>query len=90
MPAIVCHGLTKRYGKVTALDGLDLTVEGNAIFGFLGPNGAGKTTCLRILTGLSRPTSGDLPPLPVPLVKLVPTTSWLQVPVADNEVSCAA
>jgi ABC-2 type transport system ATP-binding protein len=58
LAAIVCHALTKRFGTFTALDGLDLNVEENAIFGFLGPNGAGKTTCLKILTGLSRPTSG--------------------------------
>lgn len=58
MPAIECRGLTKRFGGVTAVDGLDLTVEDNAIFGFIGPNGAGKTTCLKMLTGLSRPTEG--------------------------------
>ncbi|MEW6034203.1 MAG: ABC transporter ATP-binding protein [Chloroflexota bacterium] len=58
MPAIRCQGLTKRYGKITALDSLDLTVEEGVIFGFLGPNGAGKTTTLRLLTGLGRPTGG--------------------------------
>jgi ABC-2 type transport system ATP-binding protein len=57
-PAVRCWGLVKRYGKVTALDGLDLVVEPGQVFGFLGPNGAGKTTTLRILLGLVRPTRG--------------------------------
>ncbi len=57
--AIRCQGLTKRFGKLTALDGLDLQVSPGKIVGFLGPNGAGKTTTLRILAGLSRATSGQ-------------------------------
>ncbi|HET7037959.1 MAG TPA: ABC transporter ATP-binding protein [Thermomicrobiaceae bacterium] len=57
-PAIACQHLVKRYGAVTALAGLDLSVPAGSIFGFLGPNGAGKTTTLRILTGLAEPTSG--------------------------------
>jgi ABC-2 type transport system ATP-binding protein len=52
------ENLHKHYGAVHALDGLNMTVEQGAIYGFLGPNGAGKTTTLRILTGLARPTSG--------------------------------
>ena len=56
--AIVCHGLVKRYGTVTALDHLDLEVPAGSLFGFLGPNGAGKTTTIRLLTGLAWPTSG--------------------------------
>jgi len=58
MNAIVIDGLTKRYGTVLALDGLDLTVEKGVVFGFLGPNGAGKTTTLRIVAGVSNPTTG--------------------------------
>ncbi len=58
MQAVKCQGLTKYYGKVVALDKLDLSVEENIIFGFLGPNGAGKTTTLKVLTGLARPTGG--------------------------------
>jgi ABC-2 type transport system ATP-binding protein len=51
-------GLVKRYGKVTALDGLDLAVPQGAILGLLGPNGAGKTTAVRILTTLLEPDGG--------------------------------
>jgi ABC-2 type transport system ATP-binding protein len=54
-----CAGLTKRYRGVTALDGLDLTVQPGQVFGFLGPNGAGKTTTLRILLGLVTPSAGQ-------------------------------
>ena len=58
MEAIRIIGLHKNFGRVKALDGLDLTVEEGTVFGFLGPNGAGKTTTLRILTGLAHPTAG--------------------------------
>ncbi len=54
MDAIRIEGLTKSYGSVRALDGLNLTVPRGTVFGFLGPNGAGKTTTIRILTGLAR------------------------------------
>jgi ABC-2 type transport system ATP-binding protein len=57
--AIHARGLTKHFGSVVALDGLDLEVPRGSIFGLLGPNGAGKTTTIRILTGLARPTSGS-------------------------------
>jgi ABC-2 type transport system ATP-binding protein len=56
--SVQVEGLTKYYGSVHALDGLDLEVASGTVFGFLGPNGAGKTTTLRILTGLARPTGG--------------------------------
>jgi ABC-2 type transport system ATP-binding protein len=56
--AVELHGLTKRYGRKAALDGVELSVPAGSIFGFLGPNGAGKTTTLRILGGLARPTAG--------------------------------
>ena len=57
--AIRARGLTKRFGSIVALDGLDLDVPAGSIFGLLGPNGAGKTTTIRILTGLARPTAGS-------------------------------
>ncbi|WP_066909549.1 ATP-binding cassette domain-containing protein [Millisia brevis] len=55
---IVATGLIKRYGDVTALDGVDLAVPRGTVFGLLGPNGAGKTTTIRVLTTLLRPDSG--------------------------------
>jgi len=57
-PAVRCRGLTKRYGPLVALDGLDLDVPRGSVFGFLGPNGAGKTTTMRLLTSLARASSG--------------------------------
>jgi ABC-2 type transport system ATP-binding protein len=56
--AISTEALRKSYGRVQALDGLDLTVEPGTVFGFLGPNGAGKTTTIRILTGLAKASGG--------------------------------
>ena len=56
--AIDAEGLIKRFGKVTALDGLDLRVRTGEVHGFLGPNGAGKTTTIRILLGLMRNDGG--------------------------------
>jgi ABC-2 type transport system ATP-binding protein len=59
-PAIELRGLTKRYGKSTAVDSIDLSVPCGATLGLLGPNGAGKSTTLRMMLGLLRPTSGDM------------------------------
>jgi ABC-2 type transport system ATP-binding protein len=60
MGAIIeTQGLVKRYGQLTAVDELDLTVEVGTVFGFVGPNGAGKTTTMRILSTLLRPTAGE-------------------------------
>ena len=58
--AIDAEGLIKRFGKVTALDGLDLHVRTGEVHGFLGPNGAGKTTTIRILLGLMRSDGGSV------------------------------
>ncbi|GIG60902.1 daunorubicin resistance protein DrrA family ABC transporter ATP-binding protein [Longispora fulva] len=57
-PTIMAEGLVKRYGQLTALDGLDLAVPEGTVLGLLGPNGAGKTTAVRILTTLLRPDAG--------------------------------
>lgn len=60
VPTVIeTSGLTKVYGPVVALKDLDLDVREGSIFGFLGPNGAGKTTAMKLLLGLSRPTSGS-------------------------------
>jgi len=58
--AIDAEGLIKRFGKVTALDGLDLRVRTGEVHGFLGPNGAGKTTTIRVLLGLMRHDGGTV------------------------------
>ncbi len=60
MLAIETSGLTKQFGSAKAVDGLDLRVPEGSIYGFLGPNGAGKTTTIKMLTGLSAPTSGSM------------------------------
>jgi daunorubicin resistance ABC transporter ATP-binding subunit len=57
--AIELRGVVKRFGALTALDNLTLSVQRGEIFGLLGPNGSGKTTLINILSGLSRPTSGQ-------------------------------
>lgn len=56
--AIATHGLTKRFGDVAAVDGVDLSVPTGSVFGFLGPNGSGKTTTIRMLLGLIAPSAG--------------------------------
>ena len=58
--AVEIHGLTKTFGRVRALDGLDLTVPTGQVAGFLGPNGAGKSTTIRVLLGLLRADSGEV------------------------------
>ncbi len=57
---IEVRGLVKRYGELTAVAGVDLTVEAGDVYGYLGPNGAGKTTSLRMMLGLIRPTEGHV------------------------------
>jgi len=53
-------GLTKKYGNLVAVDGLDLNIPAGEIYGFLGPNGAGKTSTIKMLLGISRPSSGEI------------------------------
>jgi ABC-2 type transport system ATP-binding protein len=55
---ILLDGVTKRYGRFTAVHPMDLHVPAGQLFGFLGPNGAGKTTTIRMITGVLRPTAG--------------------------------
>ncbi|HEV3317760.1 MAG TPA: ABC transporter ATP-binding protein [Candidatus Angelobacter sp.] len=62
MPEIVleARGLRRTFSNLTAVDNLDLTVERQQFYGFLGPNGAGKSTTIKMLTGLLRPTQGEI------------------------------
>jgi ABC-2 type transport system ATP-binding protein len=72
-PAIEIRGLTKRYGEIVALDGLDLAVPAGSVFGFLGPNGAGKSTTLRVLASLATAGGG--------------TATVAGLPVGDGEIN---
>jgi len=58
--AIRARGLTRRFGTLTAVDGLDLDVPRSAVYGFLGPNGSGKSTTIRMLCGLLLPSAGEI------------------------------
>lgn len=60
MNAIETHGLTRRFGKFTAVEDLNLAIPQGSLFGLIGPNGAGKTTTIRMLAGLLEPTSGEI------------------------------
>jgi len=61
MSAVIeAGGLTKRYGRFPAVDGIDLTVDKGEVFGLLGPNGSGKTTTILLLLGLTEPTAGTI------------------------------
>ena len=70
--AIETLGLTRQFGTVRAVDGLDLQVEPGKFYGFLGPNGAGKSTTIKMLTGLLAPTSGTMRLLGVDLAQPEP------------------
>jgi len=59
-PVIEARGLTKRYGRVTAVDHLDLQIEAGEVFGLLGPNGSGKTTTILMVLGLTEPSEGEV------------------------------
>ena len=58
--AIRARGLTRRFGALTAVDRVDLTIPRGAVYGFLGPNGSGKSTTIRMLCGLLTPSAGDI------------------------------
>jgi ABC-2 type transport system ATP-binding protein len=59
-PAIQTHGLTRRFGELTAVENVTLSVAPGQFFGFLGPNGAGKSTTIKMVTGLLEPTAGSV------------------------------
>lgn len=60
MAILECKDLTKRYGKVTALNNVNLTIDAGRVVGLLGPNGSGKTTLIKLANGLLSPTSGEI------------------------------
>ncbi|HUF95707.1 MAG TPA: ATP-binding cassette domain-containing protein, partial [Acidimicrobiia bacterium] len=60
LPAVELVGVSKKFGDVVAVDGVDLTVEDGEFFSLLGPSGCGKTTTLRMIAGFEYPTSGSL------------------------------
>jgi ABC-2 type transport system ATP-binding protein len=61
VPAVIdVHDLVKRFGKLTAVDGISFAIEPGEVFGMLGPNGSGKTTTIRMMCGLMSPTSGSV------------------------------
>jgi ABC-2 type transport system ATP-binding protein len=66
-PAVRADGLVKRFGDLTAVDGVTFDFERGRIFGLLGPNGSGKTTLIRLLTGMARATEGHAEVLGVPM-----------------------
>lgn len=69
MSSIAANSLSKTYGSVKAVDGIDLNVRSGQVFGFLGPNGAGKSTTIKLLTTLIPPTDGQLSILGIDAVK---------------------
>jgi ABC-type multidrug transport system ATPase subunit len=89
---IVTRGLTKRYGRVLAVDHVDLEVRSGDRYGFLGPNGSGKTTLVRMLLGLVYATSGEIEmlgqPVPARLAKVLPHVGALvEAPSAYGHLS---
>ena len=69
---LVADGLTKRYGRVTAVADMSFTVRPGAVTGFFGPNGAGKTTALKMLVGLARPSAGRAFINGAPVASMIP------------------
>jgi ABC-2 type transport system ATP-binding protein len=69
-PAIAARGLTKRFGRVQAVDDLNFEVHPGRVTGFLGPNGAGKSTTMRMVLGLVRPTAGSATVLGLPYASI--------------------
>ena len=88
-PAIETSGLTKCYGKVSALTDCTISVPEGRITALIGPNGAGKTTLLRVLAGLSRPTAGQAMVNGPPRARIRP--SWPAIPASWPRTSrCTA
>ncbi len=89
--AVATRGLTKRYGPVTALEGVGLTVPKGSVYGLVGPNGAGKTTLLSILAGLRHPTAGEVElAIPRARVAVVPDAPSFEPWLTAREVVALA
>jgi len=71
-PLLSCRGLTRRFGGVLALDGLDLSVETGSVLGLIGPNGSGKTTFFNVLTGIFPADAGEIAFAGTPLLRMRP------------------
>ena len=84
-PVVEASGVSKQYGSVTALDGLDLKIMPGEIYGLLGPNGAGKTTMIKIIAGLIEPSSGS-----VRVLGLEPSSHPVEVKASVGYVSEAS
>jgi ABC-2 type transport system ATP-binding protein len=85
LTVVRARGLTKTYGNVTAVDGVDLTVGPGDVYGLLGPNGAGKSTFMRMLFGLVRPDQGEIsvwgtPVQPDPTAALQHVAGFVETP----------
>ena len=59
-PAVSFQAVSRYFGTVHAVDGVDLTIAEGSFFAMLGPSGSGKTTCLRLISGFEKPTSGTI------------------------------
>lgn len=59
-PVLTCHDVTKKFGSTVAIDGVTLAIEPGEVVDFVGPSGAGKSTTIRLIMGLTRPTSGTV------------------------------
>ena len=91
MTAIQTRKLVKTFGKFTAVDGLDLTIDEGTTYGLLGPNGSGKTTAIKMICGLLQPTSGQIKVLgkTMPSKDVLPSIGYMPQDVAvymDNTV----
>ena len=95
---IATEGLTKRFGRITAVDGVDLDVREGDVYGFLGANGSGKTTTVRMLLGLVLATSGRMEvlgrPMPSAGRQVLPEVGAMvegpAAPLASSPGSCAS
>ena len=76
MAVLECRHLTKRYGNLTALDNIDLSLEPGRIVGLVGPNGSGKTTLIKLAQHLLTPTDGEI------------LIDGIRYPICPTEISC--